>query len=59
MAAKKRCQFGGDPQCNSAALRIVGECSHCRSQFCGTVRNIKGLSATSLTYFSIRAAPSP
>jgi hypothetical protein len=39
MAAKKRCQFqlDTDSQCNSAALRIVGQCPHCRAQFCGAV----------------------
>lgn len=39
MAAKKRCQFqiNTDAQCNSAALRFVGECPHCRAQFCGSV----------------------
>lgn len=39
MPAKKRCQFqiNTDAQCNSAALRIVGECPHCRAQFCGSV----------------------
>ncbi|KAF9483898.1 hypothetical protein BDN70DRAFT_873297 [Pholiota conissans] len=40
MPAKKRCQsgIGSDSQCNSAALRIVGECPHCRAQFCGAHR---------------------
>ena len=40
MPAKKRCQFQADTedQCNSAALRIVGQCPHCRAQFCGAVR---------------------
>ncbi|KAL0573276.1 hypothetical protein V5O48_008683 [Marasmius crinis-equi] len=40
MAAKKRCQFQIDTseQCNSAALRIVGQCPHCRAQFCGDHR---------------------
>ena len=39
MPAKKRCQFhlGTDSQCSSAALRIIGECALCRSQFCGSV----------------------
>lgn len=39
MAAKKRCQFQAetDSQCNQAALRIVGQCPHCRVQFCGSV----------------------
>ncbi|KAJ3502325.1 hypothetical protein NLJ89_g8940 [Agrocybe chaxingu] len=40
MPAKKRCQFqiGTESQCSSAALRIVGECPHCRAQFCGSHR---------------------
>ncbi|KAF9052977.1 hypothetical protein BJ165DRAFT_827258 [Panaeolus papilionaceus] len=40
MPAKKRCQFqiGTESQCNSAALRIVGECPHCRAQFCSSHR---------------------
>jgi predicted nucleic acid binding AN1-type Zn finger protein len=38
MPAKKRCQFHGEQQCNQAALRIIGNCPHCRSDFCGTVR---------------------
>ncbi|KAF5358239.1 hypothetical protein D9756_001661 [Leucocoprinus leucothites] len=40
MAAKKRCQFqiNTDAQCTSAALRIVGECPHCRALFCGSHR---------------------
>ncbi|KAF9532283.1 hypothetical protein CPB83DRAFT_759562 [Crepidotus variabilis] len=40
MAGKKRCQFqiGTDAQCNSAALRIVGECAHCRAAFCSSHR---------------------
>jgi hypothetical protein len=38
MPAKKRCQFHGEQQCNQAALRIIGNCPHCRSFFCGTVR---------------------
>ncbi|EDR14246.1 uncharacterized protein LACBIDRAFT_305885 [Laccaria bicolor S238N-H82] len=40
MAAKKRCQFqiNTDAQCSSAALRIVGQCPHCRNQFCGSHR---------------------
>jgi hypothetical protein len=39
MPAKKRCQFQSetDVQCTSAALRIVGQCPHCRAQFCGAV----------------------
>lgn len=37
MPAKKRCQFSAEQQCNSAVLRIVGQCPHCRAQFCGTV----------------------
>ncbi|KAJ7452530.1 hypothetical protein B0H11DRAFT_2010522 [Mycena galericulata] len=40
MPAKKRCQFqvNTDAQCNSAALRIVGQCALCRAQFCGDHR---------------------
>lgn len=38
MPAKRRCQLPGEPRCNSAALRIVGDCAHCGSSFCGTVR---------------------
>ncbi|KAJ6547454.1 hypothetical protein B0H19DRAFT_953991 [Mycena capillaripes] len=40
MPAKKRCQFQVDTedQCNSAALRIVGQCALCRAQFCGDHR---------------------
>lgn len=38
MPAKKRCQFESETRCNSAALRIVGQCPHCRVEFCGTVR---------------------
>lgn len=38
MPAKKRCQLQSETPCNSAVLRIVGECPHCRSQFCGTHR---------------------
>ncbi|KAF7338384.1 Syntaxin-like protein [Mycena venus] len=40
MPAKKRCQFqvDTDEQCNSAALRIVGQCALCRAQFCGDHR---------------------
>ena len=39
MANKKRCQFhiGTDSQCSSPVLRIVGDCPHCRAQFCGAV----------------------
>lgn len=39
MPAKKRCQFqiNTASQCSSAALRIVGECPHCRAQFCSSV----------------------
>ena len=39
MPAKKRCQFQSETRCNSAALRLVGQCPHCRAEFCGTVRN--------------------
>lgn len=38
MAAKKRCQLQGEPRCNSAVLRLVGQCPHCRAEFCATVR---------------------
>ncbi|KAI0692390.1 nuclear protein [Cytidiella melzeri] len=38
MPAKKRCQFESEVRCNSAALRIVGQCPHCRADFCGTHR---------------------
>jgi hypothetical protein len=38
MPPKKRCQFHSEQQCNQAALRIIGNCPHCRSDFCGTVR---------------------
>lgn len=38
MAAKKRCQLSGEPRCNSAVLRLVGQCPHCRAEFCATVR---------------------
>ncbi|KAF8503516.1 hypothetical protein F5888DRAFT_1606947 [Russula emetica] len=38
MPAKKRCQFRSEQQCNQAALRIIGNCPHCRSDFCGTHR---------------------
>jgi predicted nucleic acid binding AN1-type Zn finger protein len=37
MPAKKRCQLQGDQPCNSAVLRIVGHCPHCRSDFCANV----------------------
>jgi hypothetical protein len=42
MAAKKRCQFqiNTNAQCSSAALRIVGECPHCRAQFCSSVSTL-------------------
>ncbi|CEL51866.1 hypothetical protein RSOLAG1IB_00403 [Rhizoctonia solani AG-1 IB] len=36
MAPKKRCQ--NSDGCGSAALRIVGHCPHCTSQFCGEHR---------------------
>ncbi|KAG6850528.1 hypothetical protein H0H93_012144 [Arthromyces matolae] len=50
MPGKKRCQFqiGTESQCNSAALRIVGECPHCRAQFCGTHRLPEHHSCTNL-----------
>jgi hypothetical protein len=38
MPAKKRCQFTGEEKCNSAVLRLVGQCPHCRAEFCGNVR---------------------
>ncbi|KAI0035713.1 hypothetical protein K488DRAFT_42654 [Vararia minispora EC-137] len=38
MAPKKRCQFIGEQQCNQAALRIVGQCAHCSSNFCANHR---------------------
>ncbi|KAL4077014.1 hypothetical protein V8B97DRAFT_2003926 [Scleroderma yunnanense] len=37
MAAKKRCQLQAESPCNSAVLRIVGQCPHCRAEFCGAV----------------------
>jgi predicted nucleic acid binding AN1-type Zn finger protein len=38
MPAKKRCQFSATEQCNQAALRIVGTCSHCTQHYCATHR---------------------
>ena len=39
MPAKKRCEFqSSETRCNQAVLRIVGQCPHCRLQFCGEVR---------------------
>ncbi|KIM55877.1 hypothetical protein SCLCIDRAFT_133709 [Scleroderma citrinum Foug A] len=38
MAAKKRCQLQAEAPCNSAVLRIVGQCPHCRAEFCGAHR---------------------
>ncbi|KAF7978148.1 hypothetical protein HWV62_17478 [Athelia sp. TMB] len=38
MPAKKRCQFHAETQCNSAVVRIVGQCPHCRAEFCGVHR---------------------
>jgi len=39
MPGKKRCQFKHEEaQCTSAVLRIVGECPHCKAQFCGNHR---------------------
>ncbi|RPD53248.1 hypothetical protein L226DRAFT_576496 [Lentinus tigrinus ALCF2SS1-7] len=36
MPAKKRCEFqSSEAHCNQAVLRIVGQCPHCRLQFCG------------------------
>ena len=40
MPAKKRCQLQSEPRCNQAVLRIVGQCPHCRLEFCGTVRTL-------------------
>ncbi|KAH7107529.1 hypothetical protein BKA62DRAFT_825019 [Auriculariales sp. MPI-PUGE-AT-0066] len=37
MPAKRRCQFTASEQCNQAALRIVGTCTHCQQHFCGGV----------------------
>ena len=42
MPAKKRCQFESETRCNQAALRLVGQCPHCRAEFCGTVRTKSG-----------------
>lgn len=39
MPAKKRCQLQTEPRCNSAVLRLVGQCPHCRAEFCGAVSN--------------------
>jgi len=44
MAAKKRCQFQSETQCNSAVVRIVGQCPHCRAEFCGAVSTFWHLS---------------
>ncbi|KAI0780760.1 hypothetical protein BD413DRAFT_608009 [Trametes elegans] len=38
MPAKKRCQLQSEPRCNQAVLRLVGQCPHCRLEFCGTHR---------------------
>ncbi|KAG9046768.1 hypothetical protein FS837_003698 [Tulasnella sp. UAMH 9824] len=39
MAKKQRCQFkNGETPCSSAAIRIVGDCPHCESHFCGQHR---------------------
>ncbi|KAF9246208.1 hypothetical protein BU15DRAFT_40135 [Melanogaster broomeanus] len=38
MAPKKRCQLQAETPCNSAVLRIVGRCPHCRVEFCGEHR---------------------
>lgn len=64
MPAKKRCQsqIGTDAQCNSAALRIVGECPHCRAQFCGAVSITTGLVYSGLgtdAHRPFHAAPPP
>lgn len=37
MPAKKRCQLQAETRCNSAVLRLVGQCPHCRAEFCGAV----------------------
>ncbi len=39
--AKKRCQNGAgnaETQCKDAAVRLVGECPHCKLNFCGKHR---------------------
>ncbi|KAH8106743.1 hypothetical protein BXZ70DRAFT_914904 [Cristinia sonorae] len=38
MPAKKRCQLQGETRCNSAVLRLVGQCPHCRAEFCAQHR---------------------
>ncbi|KAG9016362.1 hypothetical protein FRB90_003112 [Tulasnella sp. 427] len=39
MAKKQRCQFKSEETtCNSAAIRIVGDCPHCEAHFCGQHR---------------------
>ncbi|EMD38442.1 hypothetical protein CERSUDRAFT_82695 [Gelatoporia subvermispora B] len=38
MPAKKRCQLQAEPRCNSAVLRLVGQCPHCRAEFCSAHR---------------------
>ncbi|EIW60051.1 uncharacterized protein TRAVEDRAFT_145087 [Trametes versicolor FP-101664 SS1] len=38
MPAKKRCQLQSEPRCNQAVLRLVGQCPHCRLEFCSTHR---------------------
>ncbi|KIM29071.1 hypothetical protein M408DRAFT_329087 [Serendipita vermifera MAFF 305830] len=35
MPAKKRCQANN---CRNAAVRVVGDCNHCQSSFCGNHR---------------------
>ncbi|KAI0082748.1 hypothetical protein K474DRAFT_1633060 [Panus rudis PR-1116 ss-1] len=38
--AKKRCQFqaSSEDRCKEAVLRLVGQCPHCRQEYCGTHR---------------------
>ena len=49
MPAKKRCQFTEEgSQCNSAILRMVGQCPHCRSEFCASHRLPEHHSCTNL-----------
>ncbi|TDL27376.1 hypothetical protein BD410DRAFT_782465 [Rickenella mellea] len=38
MAGKKRCQLQAETPCNSAALRIAGDCTLCKSSFCSSHR---------------------
>ena len=52
MPAKKRCQFhrDTDSHCSSAALRIVGECPHCRASFCGSVSRLSSVFSFPMSY---------